>query len=157
MEKISLFLRENIRLILGAAVVIFIVILLLTFLLSRKSTKVTLGGHSFSVKVAKTDKEKQIGLSETKKLDNNKGMLFVFDNPDYYAFWMKNMKFPIDIVYIRGDRVTTVIANAQPVKGGELPVYQPAEKSDKVLEINSGLSKKYNIKSGSPVKIDNLK
>lgn len=156
MERFSLFLRENIRLILGAAVVIFLLLLLLTFILSRKSTKVTVGGQTFSVKVAKTDKEKQVGLSETKKLDKNKGMLFIFDNPDYYAFWMKNMKFPIDIIYINGDKVTYVVHSAPAPTGSNLPIYQPNEKSDKVLEINSGLSKTYNIKAGSPVKIQGL-
>lgn len=156
MERISLFLRENIRLILGAAVVIFLLLILLTFIFSRKSTKVTVEGQTFSVKVAKTDKEKQIGLSDTKKLDKNKGMLFVFDNPDYYAFWMKNMKFPIDIIYINGDKVTYVVHDAPAPTDSNLPIYQPNEKSDKVLEINSGLSKTYDIKAGSPVKIQGL-
>ena len=83
-------------------------------------------------------------------------MLFVFDSADYYAFWMKNMKFPIDIIYVKGDKVTTVIHQAQPTSLLNMPIYQPNEKSDKVLEINSGLSKTYNIKAGSVVKIQNL-
>jgi uncharacterized membrane protein (UPF0127 family) len=156
MERFSLFIKENIRLILGVAVVIFALLLLLTLLFSRKSTKVIVEGQTFIVKVAKTDKEKQIGLSETKKLDKNKGMLFVFDTADYYAFWMKNMKFPIDIIYVNGNKVTTVIHQAQPTSLLDMPIYQPNEKSDKVLEINSGLSKTYNIKAGSVVKIQNL-
>ena len=156
MERFSLFIKENIRLILGVAVVIFALLLLLTLLFSRKSTKVVVEGQTFSVIVAKTDKEKQIGLSETKKLDKNKGMLFVFDSADYYAFWMKNMKFPIDIIYVNGNKVTTVIHQAQPTSLLNMPIYQPSEKSDKVLEINSGLSKTYNIKAGSVVKIQNL-
>lgn len=156
MEKFSLLLRENIRLILGVAVVIFLILLLLTFLLSRRSTKVTIEGQTFSVKVAKTDKDKQIGLSETKRLSINKGMLFVFETSDYYSFWMKNMKFPIDIIYINGDKVTYVVNSAPVPTDNNLSIYQPSEKSDKVLEINSGLSKKYNIKVGSPVKIQGL-
>lgn len=70
---------------------------------------------------------------------------------------MKEMRFPIDIIYIKGGIVTTVIKNAQiPDESNNLPIYQPTEKSDKVLEINSGLSEKYNIKKGSSVKIENL-
>ena len=157
MDRITLFIRDNIRLILGIAVVVFIVVLLITILLNRKAPKVVINNHTFSVTVAKTDKEKQIGLSETKKLDKNQGMLFVFDQPDYYSFWMKNMKFPIDIIYINGDKVTTVINSAEPVSNGQLPIYQPKEKSDKVIEINAGLSKTYNIKNGSQVTIQNLK
>jgi uncharacterized membrane protein (UPF0127 family) len=156
MEKFSLFLKENIRLVLGAAVVIFLLLLLLAFLFSRKSTKVTLNGQTFSVKVAKTDKEKQLGLSTTKKLDKNKGMLFLFDNADYYAFWMKNMKFPLDIIYISGGKVVYVVHNAPTPTGSSLPIYQPTQKADKVLEINSGLSNTYNIKTGTQVKIQGL-
>ncbi len=152
-----LFIRENIRLILGAAVVIFILLLLLAVILNHKPTKVKVAEQTFSVAVAKTDKEKQIGLSGKKSLPKNQGMLFVFDKPDFYSFWMKNMKFPIDIIYIHGDKVTTVIKNAKPVQDGDLPIYQPREQSDKVLEINAGLSEKYGIKNGSEVTAQNLK
>lgn len=156
MDRITLFIKDNIRLILGIAVVVFAVVLLITILLNRKTPKVVINGQTFSVTVAKTDKEKQIGLSSRKSLAKNSGMLFVFDEPDYYSFWMKNMNFPIDIIYINGDKVDTIINNAMPVAQGALPIYQPSEKSDKVLEINAGLSNSYNIKSGTTVKIENL-
>lgn len=156
MDKLILFIKENIRLILGAAVVIFIFLLLLTLLLTHKSTKVKVAGQTFSVSVARTDKEKQIGLSGKNSLPKNQGMLFVFDQPEFYSFWMKNMKFPIDIIYIHGNKVTTVIKNAKPVQDSDLPIYQPRERSDRVLEINAGLSDQYGIKNGSEVKYNNL-
>lgn len=158
MEKLSNFINENIRLLLGAAVVIFITILLITLLISGKSTKVLVNDQTFKIIVAKSDKDKQIGLSGKNKIEQDQGMLFIFDNPDYYSFWMKDMKFPIDIIYINGDKVTTVIDSAKPPgpTKGNLETYQPLYKSDKVLEVNAGIANKYNIKKGTLVKIENL-
>ena len=158
MERVSFFISENIRLLLGLAVVVFVGILIITLILERGgSTKVIVNGETFEVTVAKNDKERQIGLSGTEKIEEDQGMLFVFDNPDYYSFWMKEMKFPIDIIYINGDEVTTIIENAKPPSAnGNLTVYQPRNKSDKVLEVNAGLTKKYNIQEGSLIKVENL-
>ena len=82
MEKLLLFIKENIRLLIGAGVVIFIGLFLITLVISKKTTLVSVGNQTFKVKVAATDQQKQIGLSETKSLKQNQGMLFVFDNPD---------------------------------------------------------------------------
>jgi len=67
------------------------------------------------------------------------------------------MNFPIDIIYINGNKVTTIIKNALPPSDSiSLTTYQPKEKSDKVLEVNAGLADKYNIREGSTIKIENL-
>jgi len=123
-----------------------------------KSPKATIDNHSFNLTVAKTLKETQIGLSEKKSLDQNSGMFFVFEGPAFYSFWMKNMKFPIDIIFIKGDKIVTIYENVNPPKtiNESLSTYKPEEPADKVLEINAGLSKKYNIKKGNTVKIENL-
>ena len=158
MQNFFNFIKENIRLLLGAAVVTFIGILLISFILSKQSTRVLVNDQVFRVAVAKSEKEKQIGLSKTERISENQGMLFVFDTPDYHSFWMKEMKFPIDIVYINGDKVTTVIENAKPPtdSDGSLEIYQPEDKSDKVLEVSAGVAKKYNIKKGTTIKVENL-
>ena len=160
MERFSLFLRENIRLLVGLAVVIFFSILLASFIAAdrKNDAQVLVNNAKFNVSLAKTDTEKQIGLSNTKTLAQNKGMLFVFDKPAYYAFWMKEMKFPIDIIFIRGDKVTTVFSNVLPPSStnGHLPLYQPRDASEKVLEVNAGMAEKYNIHEGSTVDINNL-
>lgn len=159
MDRILLLLKENIRLLIGAIVVIFLIVLVVTLILSsRKSTQVVVNDKAFNVMVAKTDKEKQIGLSGREKIAENQGMLFIFETPDYYSFWMKEMKFPIDIIYINGSKVTTVVKNAKPPSSGngDLTIYRPNEKSDKVLEVIAGSSEKYNIKTGTTVKMQNL-
>lgn len=161
MGRWLLIIRENIRLLLGAVVVIFAAILLLVIIVGRNNsetkTKVSANNKTFSVFVAKSDIEKQVGLSSKEKIAESQGMLFLFDKPDYYSFWMKEMKFPIDIIYIDNNKVTTVISNVKPPsKPEDLTIYQPKAKSDMVLEVNAGLAQKYNIKEGTTIKIENL-
>jgi uncharacterized protein len=124
----------------------------------KKTPVVTIGKYSFKVSVAASQKELEIGLSETKSLAENRGMIFLFKKPDYYSFWMKNMKFPIDIIYINEDTIVTIENNAVPPKSkDEIPViYTPSKPSNKVLEIKAGLSKKYNFKNGDKVTYENL-
>ena len=68
------------------------------------------------------------------------------------------MTIPIDIIYINKGAITTIHKNVQPpVSQLESPIiYSPTEPSDKVLEIKSGLSEKYNFKKGDKVKYENL-
>jgi len=123
-----------------------------------KSPTATINNHTFKLELAKTQKEKEIGLSKKEMLEKNAGMLFLFERPAYYSFWMKNMKFPIDIIYIRNDRIVTIHKNVKPPKNPNesLPIYNSKEPADTVLEINAGLSEKYNFKEKDLVKISNL-
>lgn len=130
------------------------------FSFSQKTPKavIVINSQTFNLLLAKTDKEKRIGLSEKKSLPENSGMLFVFEKPDYYSFWMKEMQFPIDIIFINKNRIITVYHELKPPQTPEenLPIYKPDEPADMVLEINSGLAQKYNLKKGDSVKLENL-
>lgn len=124
-----------------------------------KSPTATIQGHTFTLTVAKSPEEKQTGLSKKTSLAQDSGMLFPFDTPDYYSFWMKNMQIAIDIIYINNDHIVTIFENLQPPKSQDenLSIYKPDEPADKVLEINAGLSEKYGIKKGDQVTFTNLK
>lgn len=61
-------------------------------------------GKEYDVKVAKTDEERQKGLSNKKELPQNEGMLFVFDTPEEVSFWMKDTLIPLDIIFIDKDK-----------------------------------------------------
>jgi uncharacterized membrane protein (UPF0127 family) len=67
---------------------------------------------------------------------------------------MKDMHFPIDIIFISGNKVVDVFENVPVSPNDNLPVYATKTRADKVLEINSGLSKKYNIEIGNTVKLN---
>lgn len=143
-------------------------VLLVAFVLSQnyvqnfsffqKTPKAVINSQTFNLLLAKTDKEKRIGLSEKKSLPENSGMLFVFEKPDYYSFWMKEMQFSIDIIFIKENKIVTIYADLKPPKTQDesLPIYKSAEPADMVLEINSGLAQKYNLKKGDEVKLENL-
>jgi uncharacterized membrane protein (UPF0127 family) len=119
----------------------------------ENTSTVTIKNQTFSVSVAETEVDKQKGLSGKASLPLTEGKLFLFDTPDTYTFWMKDMKFPIDIIFINGDTIVSIAENARPVTSGTMPLYKPTGSSDKVLEINAGLSKKYNFKPGDKVTI----
>ncbi len=126
--------------------------------LKTKTPTVAINNRIFELKVAESQKEKEIGLSATKSLQENQGMIFMFDKPDYYPFWMKNMTIPIDIIYINNDKIVTIIDNALPPKNQDekLTIYTPLEASNRVLEIKAGLSKTYNFKKGDNVRYENF-
>src|SRR3989344_6137269 len=120
-----------------------------TLLPFKENATVTINGHKLELTVADSQEEKEIGLSETNSLPQEKGMIFLFEKPGLYSFWMKNMKFPIDIIYINNDQIVTIQNNVQPVKEQESPtVYTSTEPADKVLEIQAGLAKTYGFKKG---------
>ncbi len=119
--------------------------------------KAKIGDYSFNLLLAKTAKEKEIGLSNTKSLPKDTGMLFEFEKADYYSFWMKDMKFPIDIIFIKDNKIVTIYNEVKPpTNNKELAIYQPLEPANKVLEISSGLSKQYGFKKDMEIKYENL-
>lgn len=123
-----------------------------------KSPTAKINNHEFKLRIAKTAEEKEIGLSKYENLSKDLGMLFPFEKPDYYSFWMKQMKFPIDIIYIKNGRIVTIYKNVMPPKKptDELLIYKPREPSNMVLEINAGLTSKYNLKEGDRVNLSNI-
>lgn len=123
-----------------------------------KQPFVTIKNHKFKLYVARDPKDYQIGLSKYNNLPQDYGMLFPFDKPDYYSFWMKEMKFPIDIIYIRDNQIVTILKNIPTPKTKEesIPIYKPSQPADNVLEINAGLSEKYNLKEGDKISLNNI-
>lgn len=119
----------------------------------QKNPTAEINRHVFSLYLATTPKDREIGLAKFDKIENNQGMLFIFQNPDYYSFWMKNMKFPIDIIFINGDKIVDIFQNVPVATQSPLPTYVTNIKADKVLEINAGLSKTYEFKKGDVAKI----
>jgi uncharacterized membrane protein (UPF0127 family) len=119
-----------------------------------KSSTAQINGHVFSLYLATTPKDQEVGLAKFSRIDNNQGMLFIFKQPDYYSFWMKDMQFPIDIIFISNNNIVDIFQNVPVVKNGNLPVYTTTTKADKVLEINAGLSKKYDINVGDKITLN---
>ena len=113
-----------------------------------------INNQTFKLFIAKSAREKEIGLSGKDSLSQDYGMYFPFEKPDYYSFWMKNMKFPIDMIFLSSNRIVTIYENLEPLQDLKSPpLYKSSEPADAVLEINAGQAKKYNIKVGDEIKI----
>lgn len=114
-----------------------------------------INGHKFQVEVADTQSKRNKGLSGRQSLPQDQGMLFIFDHADKYPFWMKGLNFPLDFIWISGDKVVDILPNISPPSPGQpdesLTIYQPRVEVDKVLEINGGMSEKSGIKFGDTV------
>ena len=106
------------------------------------------GNARVEIEVRDTEEGRSRGLSGREKLEEDEGMLFVFDQPGIYGFWMKEMKFNLDFIWIRDNVVAEVMEN---VAVGRMDI-RPKEAVDKVLEVNSGWVEKQGIKVGDAVK-----
>jgi hypothetical protein len=119
----------------------------------RQAT-VMIGNAVFNAEVRDTAAGRAQGLSGRDSLGAQEGMLFLFGTPGDYGFWMKDMNFPIDIVWIREGEVVWITENAEPEPGKSmfsLTSYNPPTSADTVLEINAGEAVKYGIKAGDVV------
>lgn len=122
-----------------------------------KTTQVTVANTTLTVEVADTPEKRAQGLSNKDSLAANAGMLFVFDRADKYRFWMKDMKFPLDFIWINGNSIVDLLPNVpQPDPNTSLtrlPVYEPVSLVDKVLEVNAGFIASQKVKVGDIVQI----
>ena len=106
------------------------------------------------VEIAGSPEEKKQGLSGRESLAEDRGMLFIYPEPGNYSFWMKEMKFNLDFVFINDQKVVDLKENIPFPKEGEEPQTIRVEATfDKVLEINQGIIKKIEIKVGDEVLI----
>ncbi len=117
--------------------------------LSQNELKI--GNSVFAVERATTMAQQARGLSFRPNLAPGTGMLFLFSRPAVQSFWMKDMQFPIDIIWIAGNKVVGFAQNAAPQPGvalWSLQIYTSPDGTDKVLEVNAGTVAKDNIAVG---------
>jgi uncharacterized membrane protein (UPF0127 family) len=89
------------------------------------------------------DEDRMMGLMFRPSLPSERGLLFVFDDLDFHGIWMKNCRFPIDIVWLDEEhRVVHVAESVPPCKADPCPVYQPMKKAAYVVEINAGQARR---------------
>ena len=108
--------------------------------------------HRFQVELADTPSSRMKGLMFREKLDQEKGMLFVFEKTSIQSFWMQNTLIPLDMIFIRPDGV---IVKIHPMaKPKDLTMISSGRPVKAVLEINGGLAQKLGIKTGDRVIYD---
>lgn len=99
-------------------------------------TQIILAGKTYSLEVATTVQEQALGLGERDALCEQCAMLFLFQDVEEHAFWMKGMRFPLDIAWLLDGRVVHI---EHRVPNDSMTVYAPSGKSNQVLEFNAGV------------------
>jgi hypothetical protein len=111
---------------------------------------VKIAGQDIKVDLALTSAEQEQGLSGRLNLNDNEGMLFIFPRSGNYPFWMKDMNFPIDMIWIGENlQVVYIKKDARPELYPE--TYGPERDAKYVLEVVSGFSDKNSLKEGERV------
>ena len=119
-----------------------------------KPSTVCFQSDCINVEVVSRKEDTARGLSGRDSLALGQGMLFVFSGDGIYNFWMKGMKFPLDIIWIGYDgQVKDVMANLPACAADPCPVYVPSEKARYVLEIPAGFAAAHGITKSSRAKI----
>lgn len=106
----------------------------------KKTTRVHFpNGESVLAELALSRAERSNGLMFRERLDPKGGMLFVFDTEETHAFWMKNVRFPIDILWLDREKRIVHMARRVPPCGKEpCPSYTPLIPALYVLELTAG-------------------
>ena len=126
---------------------------------AQNSKEVIIGDNKITVEIADTENTRFKGLSGKDKIDENTGMLFVFDgSAAIRTFWMKDMKFPLDFIWINDNKIIQIDKGIQIPQANtpdaNLPTYTSKEPVNYVLEVNAGYTDKNNIKVGDSVQIN---
>lgn len=103
--------------------------------------RVWIDNEMYVLESADTEALRQKGLGGRGTLCETCGMLFVFDRPDRYAFWMKDMRFPLTVIWLAGEQVVFIARDVAPDFPG---VISPPVPADRVIEINAGRARALN-------------
>jgi uncharacterized membrane protein (UPF0127 family) len=114
-------------------------------------------GTIFELELALTSQEISTGLSYRPSLAENGGMLFVFDQARHPSFWMKDMLFPLDLLYLNETgTVVHVAANVPPCAADPCPTYPSSEPAIAVLEVNAGVAAAHGIEKGTVIQFESV-
>lgn len=139
---------QNIIILVLLAILVLVVSALVFSYFPDKQVKIN--GQSVSVEVVDTPAERERGLSGRESLGRNRGMLFVFSDSSQYCLWMKDMKFPIDMVWLDDKKqVVHIEENAQPDSYPES--FCPDKDTRYVIELNAGTADELAVIRGSTV------
>jgi uncharacterized membrane protein (UPF0127 family) len=165
---VALLSRENIlvqrhkenkfrTIVFGILVIIVLVVLLLLLLPhNRTSEIVNLGDGTFGARIAKTESDREQGLSGVASLTSNKALLMVFPYSAQWQIWMKDMKIPLDIVWLNQDKkVIYIVKDALP-KDSTNVIFTPTADAEYVIELPAGSVKNHSISLGEEASFYNV-
>ncbi len=118
-----------------------------------KGKNILLKNETIKVEIADTQYLRERGLSYRTDLCKECGMLFLFKSYKNYAFWMKDMNFPLDIIYLKDNKVVEIFKSVPLTTGDKITQIYPQNEANMVLELNSGWSDSHNLEIGDNIDI----
>lgn len=117
---------------------------------------VELRGERFVVELADDHAERSRGLMHRDRLAEGTGMLFVHEREEPLAYWMKNTRIPLDILYFDARRRLVSVSRAAPCSlGDRCPPYPSAGPAMYVLELNAGTARRLGVQAGDELVFSN--
>lgn len=151
------WLKKNKILVITALVLMLVLVLVDIALAPSQPTvklaSLSINGHIIKVEVAATAAEQVQGLSNRISLAPQTGMLFTYPTEQVVVFWMKDMQFPLDIIWIKDDQIVDILKDVPANQTKPLPTYPSPGLIDSVLEVNAGTAELYDIKPGDKITI----
>lgn len=156
-------MEKNPKLFVGAGAAAMAAALLLFFIFSepvrpvaglkvQPTQAISIAGTRLHIAIADTDAKREQGLSDITGLASDEGMLFVFPRDGVYSFWMKDMLFSIDLLWIDSTgRVVSIVPSASPATYPH--AFTPNTLARYVLEVPAGFSVQHEIEVGSKLHI----
>ena len=108
------------------------------------------------LEVANTTKQRKKGLMFRMTLKENHGMIFILEKPVNIDIWMKNTLFPLDVIFIRNNRIVNINENLLPCNDKNCPKINSIFEVDKIIELKAGTVKKLNIQLNKIVEIEDI-
>lgn len=139
--------------------IIFLFLFLFLFFLFFRSflkssfDEIEIDGKRFQIETADTSDKRIKGLSNRESLDKGSGMLFVFEEPGFHKFWMKDMNFALDFIWIRENKIVEITSNVLPADYQPPNTLSSEEEVDMVLEINAKEAKEFGLRVGDEVEL----
>lgn len=118
-----------------------------------KEITVQIKQTKIKAELASTQEQITQGLSYRESLAKNKGMYFMFSNTGFYTFWMKGMKFPLDIIWIDRGQVVGIEKFAPVPEGDKVASFRSPTQVTNVLEVNAGVAEANDWQIGDRVEI----
>ena len=129
-------------------------LLLLAGCASADRSWVELGGHRYRVEVAAAEPDRARGLMFRDSMADDHGMLFIHERQEPQAYWMKNTRIPLDILYF--DNARKLVAQQRDVPpctlGDACPPYPSDAPARYVLELNAGQAARLKLQDGAEIK-----
>ena len=112
-------------------------------------------GTVIQAELALSPDERARGLMFRESLDSDRGMLFVFPEAAFHGFWMKNCRFPIDIIWLSAEKKIVHIERAvPPCKEDPCPTYGPLRRAQYVIEVVADFSRREELRLGDSIEFE---